>query len=117
MRAFQRYLCKFMRVFLNNFCIYSHLATHLDKLTLSLEKCREYYISLNPVKCLFLMSLGLILGYLISKDSMFLDPKKIQAIRLMKHPRTLHDIQVFNGLDQFNRCFTWNYAVVMEPTT
>lgn len=65
-----------MQVFLDDYCVYTDLATHLDKLTLCLEKCQEFNICLNPEKCLFLMSLGLILGYPVSKDGKLLNPKK-----------------------------------------
>jgi len=117
MKAFQDYLRKFMRAFLDDFCVYSDLDTHLDKLTLCFQKCREFHISLNPEKCLFLAYSGVILGYVVSKDGKFPDPKKIEAIRLMPRPRTAHDVQVFNGLAQFNRCFIRNYAGIMEPIT
>lgn len=35
----------------------------------------------------------------------------------MKRPQTPHDIQVFNGLAQFNQCFIWNSVRIMEPIT
>lgn len=98
MEAFQNYLRKFMQVFLDEFCVYSDLVTHLDKLTLCLKKYQEYNISLNLEKRLFLMFSGLILGYLVLEDGKFPHPKKIEDVQQMKQFQTLHDIQTFNGL-------------------
>lgn len=81
-KAFQNYLYKFMQVFCDDFYVYSKIVTYLDKLTLYLEKCREYNINLNPEKCLFLMFLGLILGYVVSKDGKFPDPKKLRLFNV-----------------------------------
>jgi hypothetical protein len=51
-KAFRKYLNKFMILFLDDFSVYSDEATHLPKLRLCFEKCKEYGISLNPEKCL-----------------------------------------------------------------
>lgn len=117
MKALEHYLRKFMLAFLDDFYLYSNFITHLNKLILCLEKCWEYNISLNSEKCLFLMFSGLILGYLVSKDGKFLDPKKIKVVQHMKQPKIPHDIQVFNGLAQFDPCFIWDYVGIIELIT
>jgi len=61
--------------------------SHLQKLRLCFQKCREYGISLNPDKCAFMVFLGIILGFIISKKGKLLDPKKIQAIINMPPPK------------------------------
>jgi hypothetical protein len=53
----------------------------------------------------------------VSSEGKFPDPKKIEAIVNMPTPRTIKDIQVFNGLAQFNRCFIRDYAKIMAPIT
>ena len=35
----------------------------------------------------------------------------------MPRPRSIRDIQVFNGLAQFNRCFIRDYARILAPIT
>jgi len=47
-KAFREYLDKFMKIFLDDFTIYCGMETHLQKLKLCFQKCKEYKISLNP---------------------------------------------------------------------
>jgi hypothetical protein len=64
--SFKDYLGMFMKLFLDDF---SDLNTHLTKLRLCFHKCTKFSISLNPKKCMFLMHLGIILGYVVFKES------------------------------------------------
>jgi hypothetical protein len=110
-------LNKFMKLFLDDFSVYSDEATHLPKLRLCFERRREFGISLNPEKCLMMVTSGIILGHVVSQDGKFPDPKKIQAIQDMPRPQRPADVQVFNGLAQLNRCYIEDYARIMEPIT
>jgi hypothetical protein len=53
------------------------MESHLMKLKLCFKKCREYKISFNPNKCVFLIFSGLILGFIVSKEGKILDSKKV----------------------------------------
>ncbi len=59
--------------------------------------------------------LEMILGFIISKEGKLLDPKKIQAIVNIPPPKNPQQIQVFNGMAQFYRCFIKNFATIMAP--
>jgi hypothetical protein len=62
-----------MKIFLDDFTMYSDMESHL-------QKCKKYGISLNPNKCAFIVVLGMILGFIVSKEGKILDPKQIQKI-------------------------------------
>jgi hypothetical protein len=47
------------------------------KFELCFQKCREYGISLNIDKCAFMVFLGMILGFIVSKEGRLPDLKKI----------------------------------------
>jgi hypothetical protein len=81
----------FMKLFLDDFNVFSDLDTHLTKLRLCFDKSREFGISLNLEKCMFLMHLSIIMGYVVSKESKLLDSKKILAIVHMLTPKTPKD--------------------------
>jgi len=52
-KAFHEYIDVFMKLFLDDFIIFSFLSTHLEK-KIKILKCREYGISLNPKKmCIY----------------------------------------------------------------
>jgi hypothetical protein len=56
-----------------------------------------------------------ILGFIVSKERKLLDPKKIQAIVNMPPLKNPQQIQVFNGMAQFYKCFIKNFVVIMAP--
>jgi hypothetical protein len=86
--TFKDYLTVFMKLFLDDFSMFSNLDTHLPKLCLCFNKCKEFRISLNLEKCMFLMHSNIILGYVVSKEGKLLDPKEILAIVHMVTPKT-----------------------------
>jgi hypothetical protein len=45
-----------------------------------LKKCREARLSLNPAKCAFAVTSGMLLGYIVSKHGIAMDPDKVKAI-------------------------------------
>jgi len=75
-----------MKIFLNDFTIYSDMETHLDKLKLCFQKCKEFKISLNLYKCAFIVFSGMILEFIVLNEGKLLNPKKIQAIIQMHVP-------------------------------
>ncbi len=66
-----------MKIFKNDFTVYTGMENNLMKLRLYFQKCKEYKISLNPYKCAFMVFLGLILRFIFSKEGKILDPKKV----------------------------------------
>jgi hypothetical protein len=64
-----------MKFFLDDFIVYNDMDTHLQKLKLCFQKCKEFGISLNPDKCTFMVFLGMMRGFIISKEGKLLDPK------------------------------------------
>jgi hypothetical protein len=62
-KAFHEYIDVFMKIFLNNFIVFSDLSIHLEKLRKCFLKCKEYGISLNLDKCAFMVCFKTILGF------------------------------------------------------
>jgi hypothetical protein len=55
----------FMEIFLDDFTIFSDLSTHLEKFQKCFLKCKEFGINLNPNKCVFMVFLRTILGFIV----------------------------------------------------
>jgi hypothetical protein len=87
--AFEEYFCVFMKLLLNDFNVFNDLKTHLAKLQLCFDKCQKFGISFNSKKCIFLVSFGVILGYIMFKERKLPNPKKIVPIVNMSEPKTL----------------------------
>jgi len=58
-----------------------------------------------------------ILGFIVSKESKVMDLKKVEALINMLVPPTPQEIQVFNKMAQFYKCFIKNFASIMSPIT
>ena len=82
-----------------------------------LRNVENFGISLNPDESMFLVHSGIILGYIVSKEGKFPHPKKIQAVINLPRSKKPEDIQVFNGIAQFNRTFIKDFAFIMAPIT
>jgi hypothetical protein len=76
-KAFKEYLDQFMKIFLDNFIVYNDMESHFMKFKLCFQKCSEYKINLNLEKCGFMVFLGLILEFIVSKEGKIPDPKKV----------------------------------------
>jgi hypothetical protein len=96
--AFDEYIDVFIKIFLDDFTIFSDLSTHLEKLKKCFLKCKEFGISLNPNKRAFMVFLRTILGFIVSTKGKVMDPKKVQTLINMPIPTTPQHIQVFNGM-------------------
>ncbi len=116
-KTFKDYLDNFMKIFLDDFIVYSDMESHLQKLKLCFQKCIEYGISLNINKCAFMVFLGIILGFIISKKKKLPNLNKIKAIVNMPPPKNPQQIQVFNGMAQFYGCFIKNFTTIMANVT
>ncbi len=70
--------------------MYSMTSKHtLPNFCCVFDKCQEFSISQNMEKCMFLVYLGVILGYVVSKVGKLPNPKKILVIENMPMPKRL----------------------------
>ena len=72
-------------------------ADHLIHLVEAFHILRRYRIKLNPAKCVFRITFGKFLGYLINRRGIKASPKKIQAIINMQSPRMTKEVQSLVG--------------------
>eukprot|EP00253_Pinus_taeda_P001901 PITA_01901 len=108
----------FLAVYLDDLTVFSNSdEEHLYHLKVVFQKCRKYGISLNPKKSLFAMDEGKILGHIISRDEIRIDPARVEAIQQMEQPRNKKEIQSFNGKLNFLRRFIPNLAEHLREIT
>ena len=77
---FNEYIPAFMQVFLDDFTVYDQRLEHMIQLRLCLDRCREARLSLNPEKCVFLVTSANLLGHIVSQEGISMDQEKVQAI-------------------------------------
>jgi hypothetical protein len=116
--AFVEESSKFIVIYLDDVTVFSQSDDeHLRYLRRVFEKCRRFGISLNPKKCLFGLEEGKLLGHIISKEGIKIDPSKIEAILKLEHPRNLKELQSFIGKINFLRRFILNLAKLLRNIT
>ena len=80
-------------------------------------KCRKYGISLNPKKSNFALEEGKLLGHIISKYGIKIDPERVSAILKVEEPRSKKEIQSFLGQVNFLRIFVPRFAEILMNIT
>jgi hypothetical protein len=67
-------------------------ANHLEDLEETFETLRQYRMKLNPSKCVFGVSLGKFLGFMVSQRGIEANPDKIKAVLKMTPLRTIKEV-------------------------
>jgi hypothetical protein len=109
---------KFIVIYLDDLMIFSKTdEEHLMHLRQTFEKCRRFGLSLNPKKSHFAMQKGKLLGHVISKEGIRIDPKRIEAIETITISRNIKEIQSFLGKINFLRRFIPNFVEIVKLIT
>jgi hypothetical protein len=69
----------------------------ISDLAETFDNLRKFKIKLNPEKCIFSVSSGKLLRYMVSRCGIDPNPDKVSAITKMKPPESLHDVQKLMG--------------------
>jgi hypothetical protein len=72
-------------------------STLVEDLTLVFDKLRATRTKLNPDKCVFGVSTGKLLGFLVSHRGIEANPENIKVIEAMRPPARIKDVQKLTG--------------------
>jgi len=79
------------------------------------NRCRRYVIFLNPKKFFFDVSEGKILGFIVSKHGMKIEPKRTEEIANIPPPHNKKSMHSFLGRINFVRLFIPIFAKIVKP--
>jgi hypothetical protein len=103
-------------VYLDDVTIFSkNNKYHLSHLRAVLEQCRKFDISLKPKKSVFAIDQGKLLGFIVSKDGMSIDPERTQAISKLPPPSSKKVMQSFLGKNNFVKIFVTSFLEMVRP--
>ena len=94
-----------------------HRVDHPTHLRAIFIRCRFYHICLNPHKCVFCMESGQLLGFIVLRQGIRVDPLKVKVILNLPPPSTLCQLQSLQGKAKFLRRFIPNYAEITRGFT
>ena len=85
--AFKGLVNKSVVIYLDDITVYSKkCSNHLRDLKQIFQHCQKYGISLNPKKSFFALSEGKLLGFIVSKSRIHIDPNRIKEISKITSP-------------------------------
>jgi hypothetical protein len=90
--------------------IYDSMDGDLANLCLALERMCWYGLKMNPLKCVFGVSTGKFLGFIIHEHGTKIDPTKIESINKVQPPQCKNDMQNFLGKVNYLRRFISNLS-------
>jgi hypothetical protein len=113
-QLFKEIIHKLLEVYLEDWTMFSLLKNHIEVLILMLYRCRQCHISLNLKKCIFCAPFGILLGHVVCKQGLLLDPSKIGVILDLQLPISIRYLRETLGHTRY-----WNfikgYAQIKTP--
>jgi hypothetical protein len=103
--TFKEFIHQFIEVYLDDWTIYSLLKDHVEVLRLMLERCRQFQISVNIKKCIFGTPFGILLGHIVCKQGLLIDPTKIVVILNLPPPKIVCQLRATLGHIGYYRKF------------
>ena len=87
-----------MEVYVDDILVKSRTRSeHPQALAKILQRSREHNLKMNPKKCVFGVSSGKLLGFIVSKRGIEIDPNKAKAIAEMPPPKNLKELRGLIG--------------------
>lgn len=116
--VFQKYLDRFVQVFLDDILIYSrNEKEHLEHLRLVLQCLRENKLYGKLSKCSFFEKEIQYLGHTISGKGIAVDYSKVETIMTWPTPQNVEEVQKFMRLAGYYRRFVERFSQISNPIT
>ena len=103
--AFKYFIQKFLQAYMDDWTVYGLIRNHLAHLGLMLERCRQHQIALNSKKCIFCAPFGMLLGHIVCKQGLLVDPTKIALILRLPPPTNVKMLRAMLGHTGYYRKF------------
>ena len=107
---------KICAVYLDDILVYSKdPKEHDHHVKLVLQKLEEYFLKVDLDKSEFDQEEVEFLGHIIGKNSIRMNPRKVQSVLEWPTPENLKDLQAFLGLANYYRRFIKSYSTIVTP--
>ena len=105
-----------MEIFMDDFSVFGDSYEGcLENLRKVLERCQEKNLVLNWEKFHFMVTQGIVLGHIVSKNGIEVDKSKVELISNLPTPKCVRDIRSFLGHVGFYRRFIKDFSGIAHP--
>ena len=113
-----KYLDKFVVVFINDILIYPNSKEeHKENLKFVLQELREHQLYAKFSKCDFFKDKIQYLGHVVTKEGIFVDPKKKKVIEEWPVSKDVTDVRSFMGITGYYQRFIEGFTRIANPIT
>ncbi|KAG7664871.1 uncharacterized protein J8A68_001597 [[Candida] subhashii] len=113
---FEKYLGKFVTVYLDDILIYSKTkGDHKEHIKIVFDLLEKHGLVAKRKKCQFFKRKIQYLGHIISKGRVRISPSKIDAVREWQFPKTKREMKSALGLASFCRKAIKGYSILVKP--
>ncbi|CAF1017691.1 unnamed protein product [Brachionus calyciflorus] len=106
----------FVEIYLEDITVHSNtFDEHLSHLEIVFKKRREENLKINAEKCTWCAQSLKVLGHIVSKNDISMDPAKIEAIKNRVAPKNVKQLQQFIGLCNYYRRYIKDFAKIATP--
>jgi hypothetical protein len=110
---------EYVRAYIDNLLVITKgsLDDHLDKLKQVLVRLRDAGLKINATKSVFCAQETEYLGYILTRDGIKPQPKKVQSILALNPPNNVKELQRFLGMVQYYRDMWQKCCEMLAPLT
>ena len=117
-RVFRPFLDNFVIVFIDAILVYSKSwEKHEQNLRVVLQTLRENQLYGKLSKCELWLAKVTFLGHVISREGIYVDPNKVEAVMKWERPTNVTDVRSFLGLADYYRRFVEGFSRLVMPLT
>jgi hypothetical protein len=95
--------------------VFGLLKKNVEALRLMLAKCRQHRISLNLKKCILCVPFEILLGHIVSRQGLMVDPTKIAITINLPPPKSVMQLHITLGHTGYYKKFIKGYAKITTP--
>lgn len=108
--AFKDFIHKFLELYFDDWTVFGLVKHHVASLCLTLDMCWRYQIMLNLNKCLFCVPFSVLLGHVVCKQRLKVDPANITVIINLEAPRSVKQLRTTLDHTVYYHKFIKDYA-------